>query len=83
MVAFGNFTDSIGKIYDRLKTPEAFVLAENTAKSNFSDQLARRAWLRLFWADNFRARVISRAPMSDIDSSWNAYIDLMLTGMRI
>ena len=75
VMAFGNFTDSIGKIYDRLKTPEAFVLAENTAKSNFSDQLARRAWLRLFWADNFRARVISRTPMSDINSSWNAYIN--------
>jgi hypothetical protein len=76
MVAeLGNLADIIGKSYDRLKTPEAFVLAENTAKSQFSDQLAQRAWRRIFWADNFRARVINRAPIPDIDASWKAYID--------
>jgi hypothetical protein len=51
------------------------VLADNTAKSTFSDQLAQRAWRRLFWADNFRVRVVNRAPISDIDASWKAYID--------
>jgi hypothetical protein len=75
LVALGNFADIVGKSYDRIKTPEAFVLAENTAKSGFSDQLAQRAWRRLFWADNFRARVINAAPIIDIDASWKAYID--------
>ena len=51
------------------------MLAENSAKSAFSDQLAQRAWRRLFWADNFRARVIAAAPIADIDAAWNAYID--------
>ena len=75
LVGVANFADVIGKIYDRFKTPEAFVLAENTAKSAFSDQLAQRAWRRLFWADNFRARVVNLAPIADIDASWKAYID--------
>ena len=74
-MALTNFADMIGKSYDRLKKPEAFVLAENTAKSTFSDQFAQRAWRRLFWADNFRARVINSAPMADIDASWKSYID--------
>jgi hypothetical protein len=71
-----NLIDGIGKTYDRLfKVPEAFVLAENSAKSVFSDQLAQRAWRRLFWATNFRARVTSLAPLADIDSAWKSYID--------
>jgi hypothetical protein len=71
----GNVADVIGKSWDRLKKPEAFVLAEATAKSQFSDQFAQRAWRRLFWADNFRARVVNEAPIGDIDSSWKAYIE--------
>jgi hypothetical protein len=74
LVAAGNGTEIMGKIYDRFKTPEAFVLAENTAKSAFSEQLAQRAWRRLFWADNFRARVVNHALTSDIDASWKAYV---------
>jgi hypothetical protein len=75
VVGIGNFADLIGKSYDRFKPSEALVLAENTAKSKFSDELARRAWRRLFWADNFCARVITHAPISDIEASWGAYID--------
>lgn len=71
----GNLADAVGKIYDRFKIPEAFVLAETSAKSAFSDQLAQRAWRRLFWADNFRARVANSAPLADIDASWKSYID--------
>ena len=70
----GTLADRTLDIYDRLKRPDSFVLAENTARSNFSDQLARRAWLRLFWADNFRARVENQAPLADIDAAWAAYI---------
>jgi hypothetical protein len=51
----GNLTDVVGKTYDHFKIPEAFVLAETTAKSAFSERLAQRAWRRLIWSDNFRA----------------------------
>ncbi len=70
----GNLADVVGKTYDRFKTPEAFVLAETSAESAFSDQLAQRAWRRLFWADNFRARAAGSAPLADIDKSWDSYI---------
>jgi hypothetical protein len=66
----------MGKVYDRyFKEPDAFVLAEQSAKSNFSEQLAERAWRRMFWANNFRLRVANAAPLDDIDASWRAYID--------
>lgn len=73
---FTNIAESIGKLYDRyFKEPEAFVLADKSAKSAFSDALAQRAWRRLFWANNFRARVVNAAPLADIDASWKSYID--------
>jgi hypothetical protein len=46
-----------------------------SAKATFSDQFAQRAWRRLFWATNFRARVERVAPLADIDASWKSYID--------
>jgi hypothetical protein len=71
-----NLADGVGRLYDRFsKEPEAFVLADRSAKSTFSDQLAERAWRRMFWANNFRARVENVAPLTDIDASWKSYID--------
>ena len=71
-----NVAEGLGKLYDHYyKEPQAFVLADRSAKSTFSDQLAQRAWRRLFWAGNFRLRVESIAPLADIDASWNSYID--------
>jgi hypothetical protein len=68
--------EGLSRLYDRyFKEPEGFVLADRTAKSVFSDELAQRAWRRLFWANNFRARVVNIAPLADIDASWKAYID--------
>jgi hypothetical protein len=68
--------DGLSRLYDRyFKEPEAFTLADRSAKSTFSDQLSQRAWRRLFWATNFRARVENVAPLADIDESWRAYIN--------
>jgi hypothetical protein len=75
LVWAGSVFEGIGKVSDRFKTPDAFVLAENTAKSAFSDQLAQRAWRRLFWAQLFLRRVNGRAAISDIDGAWKSYID--------
>ena len=68
--------EGVGRLYDRyFSEPDAFVLADRSAKASFSDQLSQRAWRRLFWANNFRARVVTLAPLADIDASWKAYID--------
>jgi hypothetical protein len=75
LTQLGGLAESAGRVVGYFQTPEAFVLAENTAKSAFSDQLAQRAWRRMFWAKNFRARVLTLAPASDIDLSWKNYID--------
>lgn len=71
-----NIAEGLGKLYDRyLGEPEAFVVADRSAKAVFSDQLAQRAWRRLFWANNFRLRVQNVAPLVDIDASWKSYIE--------
>ena len=71
-----NLADGLGKLYDRyIREPEAFTVADRSAKAIFSDQLAQRAWRRLFWANNFRGRVETVAPLADIDASWKAYIE--------
>jgi hypothetical protein len=75
LTQLGNIADGVGKVFDRFGTPQAFVVAENSAKSAFSDQLAQRAWRRIFWADNFQARVVAHALISDIDLAWKNYID--------
>ena len=71
-----NVADGLGKLYDRyFREPEAFAIADRSAKAIFSDQLAQRAWRRLFWANNFRRRLETVAPLADIDASWKAYIE--------
>jgi hypothetical protein len=75
MIHLDKVVDVAWKYYDRTRPSETFVLAESSAKSVFSGQLSQRAWRRLFWAANFRARVINAAPIEDIDSSWKSYVD--------
>src|ERR1019366_1191113 len=41
----------------------------------YRDRINRLPRAELYFIPNFRVRVVSRAPMSDIDSSWNAYND--------
>jgi hypothetical protein len=68
--------DDVGNLYDRyFKQPDALILADQSAKSRFSDELAQRAWRRFFWANIFRGRVEKVAPLADIDASWKSYID--------
>jgi hypothetical protein len=64
-----------GKIWDRFSTPQAFVLAENTAKASFSEQLVQRAWRRLFWARLFTSGVAHKVTIEDINDAWKHYID--------
>ncbi len=54
---------------------DALKLAEASAISNFSDNLTRMAWSRLYWADLYAARVKNKAAKEDIDQAWRAYID--------
>jgi hypothetical protein len=41
----------------------------------YRDRINRLPRAELYFIPNFRVRVVSRAPMSDIESSWNAYND--------
>ena len=41
----------------------------------YRDRINRLPRAELYFIPNFRVRVVSRAPMFDIDSSWNAYND--------
>jgi len=60
--------------FDFLKSP-AMRLAENTARSNFSDNLTRMAWRRMHWGALAAKRVLDEASLADIDSAWSAYIN--------
>jgi hypothetical protein len=81
--------EAMTKMYDHYcGVPEAFELADRSAKSTFSDQLSQRAWRRLFWATNFNLRVQNVAPLADIDSyvdadaDWNANIMIAILGLE-
>ena len=55
-------------------------LAEDTAKSNFSDNLTRAAWFRLYWADIYAARVQASGEERLVvalnwDPGWRAQVD--------
>jgi hypothetical protein len=59
-----NVVEGLGKLYDRyFGEPKEFAIADRSAKAIFSDQLAQRAWRRLFWASNFRSRVEMLRPL--------------------
>jgi hypothetical protein len=59
---------------DFIKSP-TLRLAENTARSNFSERLTRMAWRRLYWGRLAAQRIKDEAPLTDIDAAWTAYIN--------
>jgi hypothetical protein len=57
------------------KKSDALLLADQTAKSDFSRQLTRIAWRRMFWARQFVARKNLDMPAADQDSAWSKYYE--------
>jgi hypothetical protein len=77
IVKFVALAELVKKVTDYLEFTQspALRLAENTAKSEFSDRLTRMAWRRLYLARLFSQRVIDEAPLGEIDSAWSTYIN--------
>jgi hypothetical protein len=79
-----DLTEKVFTLTDRLgwTHSEQVLLAQDSAKSNFSDALVRSAWRRLFLADLFARRVLDAASLptvpphtvDDINDAWNQYI---------
>jgi len=58
-----------------LKQEKTLELARDTAKAEFSRRLVEVAWRRLFWTRNFVRRVELSRPATELDYSWNKYLD--------
>jgi hypothetical protein len=58
-----------------LKQEKTLELVNDTAKAEFSRKLIELAWRRLFWTRNFVRRVELERPPSELDYSWNKYLD--------
>jgi hypothetical protein len=77
LVRVNEFVDLSETALERLefiKSP-SLRLAENTARSNFSDGLTRLAWRRMYWARLAAQRVVDEAPLGEIDAAWSTYIN--------
>src|ERR1017187_2307574 len=57
------------------KQEKTLELAKDTAKAEFSRRLVELAWRRLFWTRNFVRRVELSRPSTELDYSWNKYLD--------
>lgn len=70
-------SDSIQKLLlaTHVIKSEALVLAEDSAKSDFSRRLTRNAWRRLFWARQYVERNRLGLPLPDQDIAWQKYYD--------
>lgn len=54
--------------------PDALELAQDTARSQFSDNLARTAWKRLFWTRRYLTAVELSLSETDQTEIWKGYI---------
>ncbi len=82
-----NLAEEIFKLTDRLgwTRSDQVVLAQDSAKSKFSDALIRAAWRRLFLAELFAHRVLDAASIGivqphtvgDINDAWEKYISAL------
>lgn len=73
-IALGATFDLLDKAGKVLFKSDALVLAENSDRSHFSDDLIRGADKRLFLADLFATRVGDDAPPRLIEESWKEYM---------
>jgi len=77
LIRINDFVDLSQTVLERvhiIKSP-VLRLAENSARSDFSERLARLAWRRLYWGRLAAQRVVDEAPIGDVDAGWSAYIN--------
>jgi hypothetical protein len=54
--------------------PDALDLAQDTARGQFSDNLARTAWKRLFWSRRYVSTIEFKMSDADIAEIWEGYM---------
>jgi hypothetical protein len=59
----------------RLKQEKTLELAANSAKGELSRKLIELAWRRLFWTENYIARMQAQRPPSELDYTWNKHLE--------
>ena len=58
-----------------LKEEKTLKLAADSAKGEFSRKLTELAWRRIFWTQNYIARLKAKRPQSELDYSWSKHLD--------
>lgn len=58
-----------------LKEEKTLKLAADSAKGEFSRKLTELAWRRIFWTQNYIARLKAKRPQSELDYSWGKHLD--------
>jgi hypothetical protein len=58
-----------------LKKEKRLQLAEDNAKGDLSRRLTELAWRRIFWTQNYLAKMRLKRPQSELDYSWNKHLD--------
>jgi hypothetical protein len=59
----------------RLKQEKTLQLAADNAKGELSRKLIQLAWRRLFWTQNYIARVQAHRPPAELEYTWNKHLE--------
>jgi hypothetical protein len=76
IIALASFTDAIDKllVFTKLK-PDALTLARDSARDEFSRQLTRSAWKRLYWSRVYLTRTKLGAPLQEREEAWRKLLE--------
>jgi hypothetical protein len=76
VITLANFTDAVGKIlvFAKLR-PDALTLARDSTRDEFSRQLTRSAWKRLFWSRVYLTRMKLGASQQEREEAWRKLLE--------
>lgn len=76
VVALATFTDAVNKIlvFAKLRN-DALTLAQDSARDEFSRQLTRSAWKRLFWSRVYLTRTKLGASLQEREEAWGKLLE--------
>ena len=76
VIALASFTDAVDKIlvFAKLKA-DALTLARDSARDEFSRQLTRSAWKRLYWSRVYLTRTKLGAPLQEREEAWRKLLE--------
>jgi hypothetical protein len=76
VTAIATFTDAVDKllVVSGLKA-DALTLARDSARDEFSRQLTRSAWKRVYWSRVYLTRTELRAPLEEREEAWRKLLE--------